>query len=193
MAKEKVCHIVAGPNGAGKTTFALSFLRYQHGCERFINSDLIAQGLSPLCPEAVRVQASKLFLRSLEQAVNEHKPFAFETTLAGKGYVKLLKQLKNDGWALKLYYLFLPDVEMALARVQARVSADGHSIPEEEVRRRYFRSLNNLFKLYIPLADETFCFDNRDSVAKIVFTAISGKINILDDEIYRKMQELACE
>ena len=43
------CWIIAGPNGSGKTTFALAYLPEVAGCTNFINADLIAAGLSPLC------------------------------------------------------------------------------------------------------------------------------------------------
>ena len=45
--KDKNIYIIAGPNGAGKTTFAREFLPDYADCTRFINADLIAQGLSP--------------------------------------------------------------------------------------------------------------------------------------------------
>ena len=43
--------IIAGPNGAGKTTFAREFLPNEAGCPIFVNTDLIAAGLSPFAPE----------------------------------------------------------------------------------------------------------------------------------------------
>jgi len=44
------CWIIAGPNGngVGKTTFALEYLSNTLHCQRLINADLIAAGLSPL-------------------------------------------------------------------------------------------------------------------------------------------------
>jgi adenylylsulfate kinase-like enzyme len=40
------CIIIAGPNGAGKTTFAQEFLPKYAKVVHFVNSDLIASGLS---------------------------------------------------------------------------------------------------------------------------------------------------
>ena len=82
------CWIIAGPNGAGKTTFALEYLP-RAGCSHFINADLIAAGLAPLAPERELLAASRIFLRELEFRVAARENFAFETTLAGRTYLRL--------------------------------------------------------------------------------------------------------
>lgn len=91
------CWIIAGPNGAGKTTFALEFLPTVADCEYFINADLIAAGLSPLAPEKETLNASKLFLAEIQNRISKKQSFAFETTLSGRTYLKLIKQLKQEG------------------------------------------------------------------------------------------------
>ena len=57
--------ILAGPNGAGKTTFARSFLPQKTQCQRFINADLIAEGLSPFAPETAAIKAGRLMLEKI--------------------------------------------------------------------------------------------------------------------------------
>ncbi len=59
MGLKKHIVIIAGPNGAGKTTFAWQFLLQEARCPDFINADLIAQGLSPLAPEAAAVEGAR--------------------------------------------------------------------------------------------------------------------------------------
>jgi predicted ABC-type ATPase len=56
-------------------------------------------------------------------------------------------------------YLWLPSPEFALARVEKRVASGGHGIPELDVRRRWRRSLVNLFDEYIPLATTWRVYD----------------------------------
>ena len=64
--KKKKLIIIAGPNGASKTTFALEYLPRFARCIRFINTDLIAAGLSPLAPERELLAASRIFLGEIE-------------------------------------------------------------------------------------------------------------------------------
>lgn len=84
--------IIAGPNGAGKTTFARSFLPQEAQCQRFINADLIAAGLSPFAPEQAAIKAGRLMLQEMDECVRKGESFAFETTLAGLAYVGRIGQ-----------------------------------------------------------------------------------------------------
>ncbi len=137
------CWIIAGPNGAGKTTFALDYLPQVVGCLRFINADLIAAGLSPLAPERQAATAGRLFLREMAAAHKAGESFAFETTLSGRGYLKLIRELRAGGWQVELIYLALPSVEMSRLRVTERVAHGGHAIPDVDIVRRFPRSLHN--------------------------------------------------
>ena len=74
--------------------------------------------------------------------------FAFESTLAGRSYVNLFKELQKKGYKLHLFFLWIPDAELAIARIKDRVAEGGHSIPANDVRRRFKRSICNFFKLY---------------------------------------------
>lgn len=115
-----VCWIIAGPNGAGKTTFALSYLPGVAGCRRFINADLIAAGLSPLAPERELISASRLFLGEIDSAIRAGEDFAFETTLSGRTYLRLVSRLRGAGWRVELIYLALPSAELSRLRVDRK-------------------------------------------------------------------------
>ena len=52
-----------------------------------------------------------------------------------------------------MIFLWLDNVELAVARVKERVRAGGHDVAEDTIRRRYDRGLTNLFELYLPTAD----------------------------------------
>jgi len=179
-----VCTIIAGPNGAGKTTFALQYL---DKTTRFINADLIASGLSPLSPELQQMKASRLFLKEIKSSILQKKSFAFETTLSGKTYVKLIQKLQKDNWIINLIYLYLPNVTMSLERVTERVKHGGHNIPKKSILRRYPRSLKNLIELYSPLCDTTICFDNANKQQALIFTQEKGKRSIESNELYQKL------
>src|ERR1017187_2417623 len=92
------CHIVAGSNGAGKTTFATEFLPRYADCVNFINADLIARGLSPFDPDAALARAGRLVLERIEEASKARTDFAFETTLTGRSYVRVVRELRAVGY-----------------------------------------------------------------------------------------------
>ena len=157
--KRKVI-IIAGPNGAGKTTFARSFLPEEAQCPRFINADLIAAGLSPFAPEAAAVRAGRLMLEEIDSAVRRGESFAFETTLSGLGYRQRIPRWRADGYHVGLFFLRLPDVETAIARVATRVLQGGHDVPEDVIRRRFAAGLRNLEAHYKGEVDAWAVYDN---------------------------------
>jgi predicted ABC-type ATPase len=157
------CFVVAGPNGAGKTTFARRFLPYYADCDVFVNADLIAAGLSPFAPELAAVKAGRLVLEQIDFFAELRRVFAFETTLSGRTYFRLLERLRADGYRVALYFLWLRSAELAISRVARRVSEGGHHVPDQDLRRRYDRSLRNLFEFYRPLLDEWTLLDNSES------------------------------
>jgi len=82
---------ITGLNGAGKTPFARSFLPLEAQCPRFINADLIAAGLGPFALETAATNAGRLILEAIAARAGRGKSFAFETALAGLGYLAHLK------------------------------------------------------------------------------------------------------
>jgi len=114
--------IIAGPNGAGKTTFARDFLPMEAQTLRFINADLIAAGLAPFNPEAAAFKTGRLMLEEIDESVIAGESFAFETTLSGLGYLKKIKTWKAIGYQVKLWFLSLPNEDVAVSRVALRVT-----------------------------------------------------------------------
>ena len=160
MADELRVIIIAGPNGAGKTTFAREYLPNEADCPVFVNADLIAAGIAPFAPQTAAIQAGKLMLQELRRHFDARRSFAFETTLAGRGYLQLIRQWRSAGYKVKLIFLALPTVEEAIARVAYRVRQGGHDIPEQVIRRRFAAGLRNLDTLYAPAVDSWARFDN---------------------------------
>ena len=160
---EKRILIIAGPNGAGKTTFARAFLPHEAACPVFVNADLIAAGIAPFHPEAAAVRAGRLMLQEIQRHVKAAETFAFETTLAGRGYARMIPQWRNAGYHVKMIFLSLKSPEHAIARVALRVKQGGHDIPEDVIRRRFDAGLANFRSVYAPLVDAWVLYDNSDS------------------------------
>jgi predicted ABC-type ATPase len=179
--------VIAGPNGSGKTTFAEQFLPNYADCFEFINADMIAKGLSPFLPSKVAIKAGKILLDQIDDCARRKANFAFETTLSGKAYVNLLQKMKRRGYELHMFFLWLPKVQLSLARIADRVRKGGHDIPERDVRRRFARGLKNLFEVYRPLFDTWSVYDNSTGKPKLVFAVEHGTINVEDQLKYSQV------
>ncbi|MBN1972948.1 MAG: hypothetical protein JW787_04875 [Sedimentisphaerales bacterium] len=185
------CFIIAGPNGAGKTTFALRYLPQTAGCKNFINADFLAYGLSPFDSLAAQYKASEIFLREIYANIEKRVDFAFETTLAGRSQINLLKKLREDDWQIFLFFLWLPDAAFSMNRIRERVKQGGHDIPDDTIFRRFPRVMHNFIKIYIPLCDKIFCYDNSGSEPVIVFVKDENGQKISNNNMYDRIIECA--
>ena len=155
--------IIAGPNGAGKTTFAGEFLPQEANCPLFINADLIAAGLSPFAPEVAAFKAGRLMLQEIHEHVRRGDSFAFETTLSGRGYARLIPDWLASGYKVKLIFLRLFSPELAITRVRQRVLDGGHNVPELVICRRFTAGLHNFETIYRSIVSEWAIYDNSGS------------------------------
>ena len=150
--------VVAGPNGSGKSTIARGLLP---AGVPYLNADDIARELRAGGAEVgVDVSAGRNLLERLDTLANAGTDCAVETTLSGRALAGRVAKLRERGWRVRLFFLYLPSPDMAVARVRQRVRSGGHSIPEPTIRRRYAGGLRGFYELYQPLADEWVVLDN---------------------------------
>jgi predicted ABC-type ATPase len=180
--------ILGGPNGAGKTTAANVLLPEKLRINAFLNADEIARLISPDDVEAAAFDAGRIMIESMRAMVRDHQSFAFETTCAGKSYIRLLKECQKAGWRVSLIYLWVPSPEYSIARVARRVRKGGHHISDEVIRRRYRTGLWNMRNLYLPLADDATIYDNRDNALRLIARrAPDSPLTVLDQEAWAQI------
>lgn len=168
MLKNKQLYIISGCNGAGKTTASYTVLPEVLQCKEFVNADEIARGLSPFNPEGMAIEAGRLMLKRISELMREGENFSIETTLATRSYARLIQQAQSQGYKISLIYFWLNSPELAISRVQRRVSEGGHGIPEGVIRRRYQAGMNNLFDIYMSCVDYWLIADNSQENRVIV-------------------------
>lgn len=151
--------VLGGPNGAGKSTAAPRLLRGSLRVEEFVNADTLAQGLSAFRPQDVAIEAGRITLRRLDTLEALGKSFAFESTLSSQLLARRLVRMSRGGYRVHIVFLWLPTVELALARVAERVRAGGHDVPAADVRRRFDRGRRNFFTTYRPVSHSWRVYD----------------------------------
>ncbi len=181
-------YIIGGPNGAGKTTTAMRVFP-RLGVTHFINADMIAQGLSPLNVESAARAAGRIMLDEMELRLAAGDDFALETTLASRTLAPFVKRCKSAGYRFILIYVWLENADLAVSRVAKRVSAGGHHIPEDVIRRRYERGRSNFFSLYSDLADRWAVLDNSGDFTIEVAQFNDGDLDILQPETWKLISQ----
>jgi predicted ABC-type ATPase len=124
--------------------------------------------LSPFSHDAAAIRAGKVMLQAIRDHVANRDSFAFETTLSGRRYARLIPVWQAEGYAVKLVFLYLNSVDTAIARVAARAAHGGHNIPETTIRRRYEAGWHNFNEVYKPLVDAWGLYDNSGSGPRLL-------------------------
>lgn len=152
--------LVTGGNGSGKSYFYQTYIA-PLGLP-FVNADQIARHVWPDEPEIHSYDAALLAERQRERLLDENASFCFETVYSHPSKIDFLAAAKARGYTLKVFYLHLQCASLNLARVHTRVGAGGHDVPENKVRGRIPRSLENITAT-VALADELHLLDNSSS------------------------------
>ena len=103
-----------------------------------------------------------LMLETIADYAKRGESFSFETTLSGLTYAQMIPVWRSLGYLVKLIFLSLPNVEIALERVATRVKQGGHYVPEDVIRRRFAHGIQN-FERYKVLVDSWQLYDNSDA------------------------------
>ena len=187
--------MIAGPNGAGKTSAAPELLRDAVGIHSFVNADVIAEGLSGFRPQDAAFEAGRIMLMRARELAARRADFALESTLSGRTLHKFLNRLASVGYERHVFYLWLPSPEMAVARVNGRVKAGGHHVPEHVIRRRFGKSLVNFYQLYRPNVTTWRLYDGSALAGRPLVAHGAGrqKAVVVDEErwalVARQIQE----
>ena len=174
--------IFAGANGSGKTTIANSVLKPN---QRFINADAIKdrRNLS-------YIEAGKKALLMIDKAISQKINFSFETTMSGLGLLKRFKELKNRGYNITILYLFVYPVELLVERIKERVRKGGHRVEDEDIVRRYYRSVRNFWKIYRFYANKWVILNNNEFEYEEVAIGSGKDFYIIDDFEFKMFKEV---
>lgn len=157
----------------------------------FVNADTIAQGLAAFAPETVALEAGRIMLARIHELAAGGQSFAFESTLASRTFAPFLRSLREQGYLVQVYYVWLRSPELSIQRVAARVRRGGHHIPDDVIRRRYRRGMTNFLKLYRPLADVwVLCDNSGESLVRVAAGSGEQVVEVFAEELWDEFRRL---
>ncbi|MDR2616868.1 MAG: zeta toxin family protein [Endomicrobium sp.] len=187
MKKEKLFFILAGANGVGKTTVSREFLK-KYKELFFLNADETAKNISSDSLQQVRIEAGKEVLKNLEMLLNKGASIVIESTLSGKFLIKIIKQAKKLGYKVILIYTFVDTPDICIERIKDRVNKAGHFVPDEDVNRRFYRSIVNFINIYQKIVNAWILYYNMEN-GVVVAKYVNKEIEILDEQKYKQLEK----
>ena len=180
--------IVGGANGSGKTTFALKYAALLQ-CP-YIGADAIAKQISPDHPERAAIAAGKEFILRLDEAIKAKRTVVVESTLSGRSLREAVSEARGEGFSVSMTYLFLDSADICVRRVAERVQKGGHFVPDEDIRRRFSRSLVNFWHIYRPLADSwALLYNSGEEVVDVASGSLTATV-VREQELFSLFQRL---
>ena len=117
--------------------------------------------------ELISRLAQILALFLVENLLRSGRKLSFETVFSHPSKIDLLKMASELGYKVYLYFVATESYKINIERVRIRVKQGGHNVDEERIKKRYSRSLENLFEA-TPHAYQAFFFDNSESSLRLV-------------------------
>ena len=130
--------LVVGPNGAGKSTFVELTLAPLLPGSAFVNADEIAKHRWPQSPAQHSYEAARIASDTRLKLIELGESFISETVFSHPSKLELIDTAQATGYTLVLHVVMIPE-DLAVLRVQHRVLAGGHRVPEDKIRERHQR------------------------------------------------------
>lgn len=186
-------YIISGCNGSGKTTASYTLLPEMWECKYFVNSDEFAKGLSPFDPDKASLSAGRFMVKRINYLLERKEDFCIETTLSSRTLMNTIETARGYGYTITILFFWIDNVELAIQRVKARVTAGGHNVPEPTIRRRYRSGLRHFFEDYMPVSDRWMLADNTTVPFKLIAQGWQKNMVVQDNLMFENIKGLAAK
>lgn len=172
-------YLFAGPNGSGKSTFIAKYISYsgleeiEYICPDIYASELFGE-ISDLREKYMKAMSFAEYKR--ERLLKEGKSMIIETVLSGSDKLDFIQRAASLGYRIISIFVGTESADINCNRVKQRVSEGGHDVPEDKIRARYKKSMDNL-PLLAKCSDELYVYDNSGK------HAVLG-LSLIDDDVF---------
>ena len=189
MKDNKLLYIIAGANGSGKSTLAEVLLKEKK--LEFLNADEIAKEIASDAINSVPISAGKFYFQRLDEYFKNNKSFAVESTLSGNNIVRIIDKARKQNYKIILVYSFLQNCTICIERVKKRVENGGHNVPEEDIIRRYYKSVIKFWDEYRLIVDDwTMFYNGYDYAPVIVSFGEKDNFEIINKEMQHNFESI---
>ena len=106
--------------------------------------------------------------------------FTYETVMSHNGKIGFMQQAINCGFRVYLYFIATEDPEINVNRVNVRIAQEGHSVDPEIIKKRYYKSLENLLPA-VKATNRAYIFDNSQKQARLIAEITDGQNVVINN------------
>ena len=153
--------IIAGVNGVGKSSLSGILKSERSDLGYIVDVDRISaeQNCSP-------IDAARKAIKKIDGFLAQGISFSQETTLSGYRIGRTIKNAKERGYTVRLFYIGLNTPDESMKRIHNRVEKGGHNVGPDDVMRRFNKRFDDLLKI-MPFCDEARMFDNENGFVEV--------------------------
>lgn len=181
VPERPILWIVAGPNGSGKSSlYGNADISAFDQSVWIINPDLLTariQSQEGLPVRDANIAAVTRIEAWLDASIETHQTVGVETVLSTPKYRRLVNAARAKGYEFRFIYVVLDSVERNIERVAIRVKKGGHDVPEESIRKRWGRSLEQM-PWFLAMADRAWIFNNSGESPVLIGQKSGGVVNL---------------
>ncbi len=152
----KIYTIIGGVNGVGKSSLTGVLAAESNDLGVIIDTDKITATLG-----GNKINGGKEAILRINSSLEKGINFTQETTLSGIRTLKTIKRARDYNYYIRLYYVGVSSATESIKRIKNRVEKGGHSIPEQDVKRRYSKRFEDLATI-LPYCNEVKFYDNEN-------------------------------
>ena len=125
-----------------------------------------------------------MFFQNIKAVVQKGQDLLIEVTLSGRSFQRILDFLKQANYTIYIVFIFLESSDLCIDRIHQRVMNGGHDVPQEDIVRRFYRSINNFWQTYKNIADIWSIYSNSGNRFYRVAVGEKDSVTIYDNELF---------
>lgn len=178
--------LIARPNGAGKSSvYQDADFETEGRTVWIVNLDLLTARIqyseNPDLSEANIAGVSRIW-NWLDALMSVHQTDGAETVLSTDKFRAMVQRPKSMGFAIWLIYGVIDSPESNIERTRPRVAKGGHDVPQHKIKKRYFRSLQQL-PWFLDQSDVALIRDNSKAEPKLTAKKRDGVVTLQENAL----------
>ncbi len=153
--------IIGGIDGVGKSSLTGVLNSTRNDLGIIVDTDILNAKYG-----GDRIKGGKEAVKIIDDCLKKGVNFTQETTLSGARTLKTVITARENDYYIRLYYVGVESAEESIARISNRVRKGGHSIPMEDVMRRYESRFEAIAKI-LPYCNEVHFYDNENGFVDV--------------------------